>query len=125
MKIKCKICGKEFEAKQSNYNLCSDDCRRINTRNTAKRYQQHYKYTSAYKNNVIRQREKRKKKHKCPVCGRQLAHHKHSNVPCDMCYIKKLSETTDKQEQNHIKSILHCRGYDRTMINYELNNVVS
>lgn len=34
---KCKICGKEFNARQSNYNLCSDECRKINKKEYKKR----------------------------------------------------------------------------------------
>lgn len=26
---KCVVCGKEFEARHINYNLCSDECRKI------------------------------------------------------------------------------------------------
>ena len=29
MTVKCKICGKEFEAQQKNHNLCSPECRKI------------------------------------------------------------------------------------------------
>lgn len=37
---KCKICGKEFEAKQRNYNICSVECREINQRDSKKAFRE-------------------------------------------------------------------------------------
>ena len=37
---KCKICGKEFEAKQRNHNICSAECREINQRDSKKTFRE-------------------------------------------------------------------------------------
>lgn len=35
---KCKICGKDFDTQQSNYIICSQECRKINKANYRKNY---------------------------------------------------------------------------------------
>lgn len=54
----CKICGKEFNAKQPNYIICSDSCRKIYHRETVKIYNhKRYKPRTIY----------------CKICGKPIA----------------------------------------------------
>ena len=69
-KKKCVVCGKEFEARQSNYSLCSDECRKIRKRShTIKRMNdpvRHEQYLKKYK-------EKRAMKNvPCRICGENV-----------------------------------------------------
>lgn len=66
---KCVVCGAEFNAKQSNYCICSDDCRRIRRKQTAKEFfKNHTDKKEEYMLNAkIAQR--RKSKIYCRICG--------------------------------------------------------
>lgn len=70
---KCKICGKDFDAQQSNYIICSPECRKVNKDAYRKQYENK---TREYR--LQRQREynrKRPKKEvKCSICGKTVKH---------------------------------------------------
>lgn len=75
MIVKCKICGKEFEAKQRNHNICSSECRQINrhknNQNFAERNPEKRKEYSR------RQNDKRRKANPtfCKICGKVVEPH--------------------------------------------------
>lgn len=60
MKINCKICCKSFETRQKNYNLCSEECRRINRIEYKKAHPPIYK--NRYKPKILN----------CGICGEPL-----------------------------------------------------
>lgn len=70
-KKKCIVCGKEFEATQVNYSLCSDECRKKRKNETDNRY----------KTSHIDEIKKRKREHQrdnakvivCSLCGEPVA----------------------------------------------------
>lgn len=75
---KCRVCGKEFKAKQSNYVVCSSECRENNRKKVALRY---YKNNEAklkscakdYYKNIKHLKIKHVKKH-CLICNKELNH---------------------------------------------------
>lgn len=116
---KCKICGKEFNAHQSNYTLCSDECRKENRRRVWQKikadpylHKQHKIQANKYK---IAKRKANPKQHKrCIQCG------------CDTgSYYAKYC--LDCLLDNYLKSPngvnysrLNNRGYDKAEIMFEL-----
>lgn len=68
---KCKICGKEFEAKQRNHNICSEECRKINRKNLGRL---HYDKDISRLRNAI-YREKHRKIVNCKICGKLVEPH--------------------------------------------------
>lgn len=70
---KCVVCGAEFNAKQSNYCICSDDCRRI------KQQERYAKYRlNNHERCLIFAREywlRRKKPICCKICGGVVLQH--------------------------------------------------
>ena len=73
MIVKCKICGKEFEAQQKNHNICSDECRKINHYNSYKIW-----YECNREEQRRRSRECQRKKAKpvyCKICGKEVEAH--------------------------------------------------
>ena len=70
---KCKICGKEFEAKQRNHNLCSDECRKISIAEHRKACLECHGEEQRR-----RSREHQRKKAKpvyCKICGKEVEPH--------------------------------------------------
>lgn len=72
---KCIVCGAEFDARQANYCICSDDCRRIRRKQTAKEFfKKHADKKEKYMLNAkIAQR--RKSKIYCRICGEIVPQH--------------------------------------------------
>lgn len=87
---KCKICGREFETRQSNYTLCSEECRKENRR---KYGHDRWQCEELKEKNRIALRNKRWKKAKvvpCQICGENVPpmftddrmHRKHYHEDC-------------------------------------------
>ena len=59
---KCVVCGAEFDARQANYCICSDECRHIRQYETNKRYKSNNreKYLLSTRQSWLR--------HKNPIC---------------------------------------------------------
>lgn len=110
----CKICGKEFETKQSNYTLCSDACRKVNERNLkqksdakhkAKRIAYSHRYDALH----------RKYKHNpCAICGQPLPDSRAKY--CLGCLLEEYKNGKRKWAYK----VLVCRGFDLAMINDEI-----
>jgi endogenous inhibitor of DNA gyrase (YacG/DUF329 family) len=71
MIVKCRICGKEIEAKQRNHNICSDECRKINIKQRQNEW---------YECHKLEQREKARNRStprevKCKICGERVMPH--------------------------------------------------
>ena len=115
MKQTCKICGKTFETKQRNHNICSEDCRKVNRTNAWKKW----RIENKERRNVLVKNSKsykaRLKPHFCSICGKptvwndRIHQFKH-----DECVIQQIIESinagnrmTGKQYQQ-----LQARGYD-------------
>lgn len=76
MIVKCKICGKEFEAQQRNHNLCSEECRKIRLAEHRKAYLE-----STKDERRAKARKKAREKHDkenptlCKICGKIVESH--------------------------------------------------
>ena len=75
MIVKCKICGKEFEAKQRNHNICSVECREINQRDSKKTFRENNpdKVKQYIKN--CNERKSAQTQTKCRICGKIVDAH--------------------------------------------------
>ena len=112
----CKICGKPFLAKQSNYLICSDECRKINEKyhrnRLSKRYDKDYrrarygKGTDWYAKHYVKTRVI---KH-CKVCNCELPNG--HQTYCLNCLLDMWANGNKKYAMH----VLSCRGYDKTMI---------
>lgn len=103
---KCIVCGAEFNAKQSNYCICSDDCRRIRQqKQNAELNKANYE---KYKFNA-KMAQRRKSKIFCKICGKIVHQHmgevrmtsKHYHEDCvireGIQAIKDKAKSTDKR----------------------------
>lgn len=118
---KCIICGKEFNALQKNYKCCSKECSAENFRRYVSKYHSEYDPDEDVREKIReRLRAKNAIKHKCPCCHKQLPPRKRTDVPCDECMIKSLINAETHEDELHIKRMLKSRGYDSTMIEYEV-----
>lgn len=107
----CKICGAKFIAKQSNYTLCSEACRKVNVKNWKrinydKIKDKHKEYSRLY-----RMTHKSRKGNPCFICGRPLPDSRAKF--CLDCLFKEYQAGKTKWAYK----VLVCRGYDRDMIN--------
>ena len=69
IKNKCIICGKEFYARQSNYTLCSDECRKKRVAELNNKYMSD---PAIHERKLKQGRERRRKNAKiilCKICG--------------------------------------------------------
>ena len=110
----CKICGEKFMAKQSNYTLCSDTCRKVNRQNLKRVYnaknrlrfiensRRYYKLHHKYKHNP------------CAICGQPLPDSRAKF--CLGCLLKEYKNG----KRRWAYKVLVCRGFDLEMINDEL-----
>ena len=112
----CKICGKKFMAKQSNYVTCSKTCSYANKRNmerlnynknrSDKLFYYHHYRTTHYVS--------RRKGNPCAICGKPLPDSRAKY--CLNC----LFEAYQNGKRKWAYKVLVCRGYDLSMINEEI-----
>ena len=67
MEYKCKICGEVFEAERGNHVYCSDECRRIGTRQTRIQWEHDTQYGKRQKKAYRKKRKKAVKAISKPV----------------------------------------------------------
>lgn len=73
---KCVVCGTEFDARQANYCICSDECRHIRQYEQNKRYKSNNREKYLY---LTRQSWLRRKKSiHCKICGKVVLQHIHN-----------------------------------------------
>lgn len=111
----CKVCGKQFRARQANYTVCSPECRKVNTLERTKRY-----HKTVYKDKITQQQRDRRRRYRsenpfcCKICGlsidqpfggRKTMH--------DECILDEAAEYYNKnQKLNHMHySRVYSRGY--------------
>lgn len=125
VEVKCQMCGKIFLAKQSNYNLCSPECRkaRVKQLNRSENYtlqrknyykEKRSKGTSYYEKRYAEYSAKNRVIKYCEICGTELPNGKQKF--CLDCLLKGW-QNGDKR----CRRILECRGYDATMIREEID----
>lgn len=73
MIVKCKICGKEFEARQSNHRICSPECRKINNSTMCREW--HELNKDIYHERALYLQRKRAKPILCKICGKPVDYH--------------------------------------------------
>lgn len=66
----CKVCGKEFEAAQSNYTLCSEECRKVRKREICTNYYQEHK--ESYRKDCKERYRDNLKPIYCKICGKPV-----------------------------------------------------
>jgi len=112
----CRICGKEFIAKQSNYVCCSAECQQINRNIT---------HQKALANMTESQKEDRRRKMReyfhrkkkaappklCSICSQPLPNKK--QVWCLDCMLRDYVQHKNK---SLFAKRLYCRGYNKEMI---------
>lgn len=117
----CKICGKPFLAKQQNYTICSDECRKEARR---RYYYENADYCNQRRKILYKKRNEERKKlywekyrriKYCKICNCELPNGKQAY--CMDCLLN-MWETGDRPHALHI---LSCRGYDTSMIVEEVN----
>lgn len=112
MIIKCKICGKPFEARQHNHTLCSDECRRLNHRNYSREYAR--EHTETIRISSLRYRKMRRAVIKCQICG-EIVNNEYgrSNRMHDECIFNSSVEIYRKERTvPHLwRNRLYSRGY--------------
>lgn len=127
IKKECKVCGKEFNAKQSNYTLCSDKCRLENKISYSLKYNRENKNKirikkKIYYNDVLSLRNKYVHVEKfCLSCGKRLKHGNQSY--CFNCLIIG-SASPDVKYRNMCKNTLRNRGYDISNITAERQKII-
>jgi hypothetical protein len=105
----CKICGRVFQARQSNYLCCSAECRRENERQLHKGYYDSGKYTFSKIKYT-----KPKKIYYCCECGCQLPDGRQKT--CLDCLLR---EYQNSRKERPMK-LLANRGFDKAAILYEI-----
>jgi predicted nucleic acid-binding Zn ribbon protein len=70
MTKKCKICGKQFEAKQKNYTICSSECREVNKKQLRKAHYTKNKEAMYQYNKTMRY--KKAVGFPCKFCGKEV-----------------------------------------------------
>ena len=119
MKTECPICGKEFEPKQSNYSICSPECRKIYARQYQKKYHDENREALLAKKKtqpsyLKKLAENRKKQHLCSICGKPVQWDRYRHpLRHDECVLTEIissvnagNRITDAQYQQ-----LQARGY--------------
>lgn len=112
----CKICGKEFQAVNKNYCLCSPECRKISERESHKDALRKY-----YATTLGKERSKRYyKEHRtlvnkqCACCGTKLDDGRQSY--CLNCLLKDYRDNPSVISRKR----LYSRGFDKAMIEEEI-----
>lgn len=122
MTKKCKICGKEFEAKQKNYTICSPECRRENSRRL---YHALDDVTKKLKAQQDKERYRRKVKgFPCKFCGEEVKpfidnrlhrHHYHEECLIDKC-IEAIKNGEPFTHNTKIAKFALNKGYTKAEI---------
>lgn len=105
----CKICGKKFTARQSNYIICSPECRKVNMQQHSKNYYDEPAKVHIY-NKRYYQKHRSLKLRSCLLCGSILPDARQKY--CIDC-ILNMFLYGNRTKAVHI---LSCRGYDVPMI---------
>ena len=120
---RCKICGKSFQARQSNYLCCSAECKRINFKQSQARYsekrkqiyrERYGKGTEKYKQRYAEYFSKHRVIKYCRICNSQLPNS--NQKVCFNC----LLDMWLKGDKTKAYNILACRGYDKAGILAEI-----
>ena len=69
IKKQCIVCGKEFYARQSNYTLCSDECKKKRVAELNKKYMSDPVLHERHRLQSIESYRRRAKIIKCKICG--------------------------------------------------------
>ena len=115
---KCKICGKEFNARQSNHTLCSDECRKENRKRVwqkikADPYLHKQHKIRANKYNIAKRKANPKPHKRCIQCGGDTG--SYYAKYCLDC----LLDNYFKSPNGVNYSRLNNRGFDRGLIEEE------
>ena len=111
----CLVCGKQFKAKQSNYTLCSDECREVR-----RRYRVSLKFNDPeYKESRRRYDKQYQKSHYvkktfyCKICGKIIVQSdKERKTMHDECALQKAAEYYNKNG-GRLNKMHYCRIYSR------------
>ena len=122
---KCRICGKEFKAKQSNYVVCSSECRENNRKKVALKY---YKKNETklkscakdYYKSIRHSKIKHVEKH-CLSCGEKLNHG--NQEFCLECLIIGDASPNFKYRQM-CKHLLWSRGFSSDEITLKRRELI-
>lgn len=72
IKKQCIVCGKEFYARQSNYTLCSDECKKKRVAELNKKYMSDPVKREQHRLQSIESYRRRAKIIKCKICGKPV-----------------------------------------------------
>lgn len=72
IKKQCIVCGKEFYARQSNYTLCSDECRKKRVYELNKKYMSDPVLHERHRLQSIESYRRRAKIIPCKICGKPV-----------------------------------------------------
>lgn len=117
--IQCRVCGKEFQATNSNYCYCSKECRYIGTKKSRREYARDFNRTDKHrlqrKNYYLRNRTLVDKF--CAVCGVKLPDARQTY--CLECLLKDYRDTHSQTSIHR----LYSRGFDIQMITEAVKNM--
>lgn len=119
---KCKICGAEFIQKQSNYTICSDECRKINMKEWQKQWDKRNPERKIIHNKNYRLKKfgynKNRIGKKCRICNEVLK--KACQTYCVKCILKNWKYSDKKTRWGNM---MLCRGYDKEMMLDEIERL--
>lgn len=116
---KCKICGKEFNARQSNHTLCSDECRKENRKRVwqkikADPYLHKQHKIQANKYNIAKRKANPKPHKRCIQCGGDTG--SYYAKYCLDCLLDNYLKSPNRVNCSRLNN----RGYDKAEIMFEL-----
>lgn len=112
----CKVCGKQFTARQRNHTVCSPECRRINTLQNKSRYIKTEK-VKKYSMELHRKRRREYRRNNpycCKICGLAIDQpFQNRQTMHDECILSEAAEYYSKnQKLNYMHyNRLYSRGY--------------
>lgn len=115
----CKICGKEFQAINRNYCMCSPECRKISERESRRKSMRKYLATDLGKeiSRLYYKKHRVLVNKKCVCCGTKLNDGRQTY--CLECLLK---DYRDNRTPISIRR-LYSRGFDKDMIEEELKGI--
>lgn len=115
----CKICGKQFQAINRNYCMCSPECRKISERESRKQTLRRYYATDLGKEKILRYYRKHRVlvDKMCACCGIKLDDGRQTY--CLECLLR---DYRDNHTPISVRR-LYSRGLDKTMIKEELKRI--